>query len=282
MFFESIENYPLIIAHRGARSLAPENSLLAAKKAIDAGADAWEIDVQLSADLEPVVIHDNTLERTTNVRNIEEFSERGPWFVHEFTFEELRALDFGDWFNETDPFGQIAAGAVTEREQMIFRNTPLLILSDALGFTNVTGLRINVEIKDLNGLPGDEVVVRKVAEMVRELKMADKTLISSSNPEYLRQVKAFSKDMATGLIVETAHPDPVKLLRDLGADAYHPCSAAIDFKTVSLLRDKGFFVNIWTLNDMASAERFVKAGATGIFTDFPQKLSGIRTLLPDV
>jgi len=91
------------IAHRGARSLAPENTISAARKALEVGADGWELDVQMSRDKKMVVIHDESLVRTSNVKEI--FPHREPWLVRDFTLKELQELDFGSWFNETDPFG---------------------------------------------------------------------------------------------------------------------------------------------------------------------------------
>jgi len=84
------------IAHRGARAFAPENTLEAIRKAADLGADAVEIDVQLSADGEPVVFHDDTLERCTDAATV--FSSRAPWSTAGFTLAELRQLDAGSWF----------------------------------------------------------------------------------------------------------------------------------------------------------------------------------------
>jgi len=78
----------LNIAHRGASSLAPENTLSAARKGLEAGADMWELDVQLTADGELIVIHDSTLKRTSNVEDV--FPHRRPWQVHEFTLDEIR------------------------------------------------------------------------------------------------------------------------------------------------------------------------------------------------
>ena len=95
----------LNIAHRGASSLAPENTLAAARKALDLGADMWELDVQMTADGELVILHDNTLKRTSNVETI--FPVRRPWRVHQFNLNEIRQLDFGSWFEEQDPFGQV-------------------------------------------------------------------------------------------------------------------------------------------------------------------------------
>ncbi len=273
MFFRLIKKYPLNIAHRGARSLAPENTLLAARRAINVGADVWEIDVQLTADGEPVVVHDNTLGRTSDVGKMEGFSEREPWFVHQFTLAELRTLSFGEWFVEEDPFGQIAAGMINKKELAIFKETSILELWDALVFSKNSIFRIDVEIKNLTGLPGHDRVVEKVVEQVEELKMTDGVLISSSNLGYLREVKALNSDITTGLIADSPHPDPAGLLHDLGAEAYHLCWEMTDADMVSLLRDKGFHVNVWTVNDETSLKKCLKAGVSGIFTDFPQLLT---------
>ena len=98
----------LNIAHAGARSLAPENTLAAARKALEVGADLWETDVAVTSDGELILFHDDSLARTTNapVR----FPDRSPWTFTTFTLAEIRSLDAGSWFVETDPFGQIAAG----------------------------------------------------------------------------------------------------------------------------------------------------------------------------
>ena len=101
----------LIVAHGGARSLAPENTLAAARKALEVGADMWELDVGVTADGELILFHDDSLARTTNARQV--YPDRAPWTFTTFTLAELGALDFGTWFVETDPFGQIAVGAVT-------------------------------------------------------------------------------------------------------------------------------------------------------------------------
>lgn len=104
----------LNIAHRGARSLAPENTMLAARKAFEIGASGWELDVAMTSDHELVVIHDDTLERTSDAAQV--FPDRDPWSVVDFSMAELRRLDFGAWFVRTDPFGQIAAGMISPAE----------------------------------------------------------------------------------------------------------------------------------------------------------------------
>ena len=81
------------VAHRGARSLAPENTLVAARLGLDAGADLWELDLALSRDLVPVVVHDDTLTRTSNAAEI--FPGRSPWPVEAFSLDRLSSLTEG-------------------------------------------------------------------------------------------------------------------------------------------------------------------------------------------
>ena len=100
-----------IIAHGGARSVAPENTLAAARKAHALGADLWETDAAISADGQVVLMHDDAMMRTTDVA--EKFPDRVPAPFSTYTLAEIRTLDAGSWFERDDPFGQVAAGAVT-------------------------------------------------------------------------------------------------------------------------------------------------------------------------
>ena len=119
-----------------ARSLAPENTLAAARKALEIGADLWELDVAMTADGELFVVHDDTLERTSNVREV--FPDRKPFSNYLFTLEEVKRLDFGSWFVSTDPFKQIAAGNVSAAEQESYRGEKAPTLREALAFTRAT------------------------------------------------------------------------------------------------------------------------------------------------
>lgn len=265
----------LVIAHRGARSLAPENTIAAAKQAIRAGADMWELDVQLSADGRPVVVHDRTLERTSNVGRVPEFADRAPWPVEAFTLEELRRLDFGSWFVETDPFGRIAAGRVDPRDIEKYRGQTVPTLEEALAFSRDNDIGVNVEIKDLSHLQGGEEVVEKTVRMVEELGLQERVLLSSFNLDYLRRVRELNPGLAAGLIVEKQLTAPLSILRDLGLRAYHPSLRIADPIETAALKDEGFMVNVWTINETRDMVRYIAAGATGIITDFPQRLAKI-------
>ncbi len=263
----------LNIAHRGARSLAPENTLLAAEKGLALGADLWELDVAVTRDGELVVLHDDTLERTSNVETI--FPERRPWSVWTFTLAELRQLDFGSWYAEKDPFGQIQTGAVSAADLACFKGAPIPTLREALEFTRQHQWRVNIEIKDASQTPGDADVVEKVAGLVNQLDMVDRVIISSFNHAYIRRVKAANPEIVTAALVDQAAPDGVALLEETGAQAYNPNGRYLDEKTVRALCAAGYDVLVWTVNEEADMRRLIEWGVSGIITDFPQRLNKI-------
>jgi glycerophosphoryl diester phosphodiesterase len=269
----------LNIAHRGARSLAPENTLSAALKAAQAGADLWELDVVMTADGEPIVLHDKTLNRTSNAANV--FPLRRPWWVHEFSFEEIRALDFGSWFKENDPFGQFAAGMLSDEDLESYSGEPAPTLGEALQFTLDHKWYVNIEIKDLRGTTGHHEIVKKVVESIEKSEMSDRVLISSFNHSYVEQVKAMNPALPTGVLVDRPHWNPLGLLENLKADAYHPRISTFRAADVRLLHERGKGVLVWVANDEADMRSLIQKGVNGIFTDFPQLLGSILKIERD-
>lgn len=259
----------IIIAHRGARSLAPENTIMAAEVAYKIGADMWELDVALTYDNELVVIHDDTLTRTSNAKAV--YPKKSPWNVRLFTLEELKKLDFGSWFLAEDPFGTIKEGLISVEDQEKMKNIQIPTLEEALLFTRDHNWKVNIEIKDVTGTPGDATIVEQVVSLVEELDMADSVIISSFNHTYLRRVKDINPELKTAPIVNEGVSDPVALLQDLGAQAYHPGIKHIgDLSKIALARNAGFDVNVWTVNDIDTMLELIESGVSGLFTDFPQ------------
>lgn len=264
----------LNIAHRGARSLAPENTLAAAQAALDAGADMWELDVALTADGIPVLLHDDTPARTSNVADV--FPERQDWPVQKFTLAELRQLDFGSWFVEQDPFGQIAAGKVLPAACDGYRGEAIPTLREALEFTRQHQWQVNVEIKFPEQGPVDDGVVGQVVAMIEDLGLVEHVIVSSFYHPYLAQVKALNPALATGALVHLPPAEnPVDILTQLRAQAYHPSKRAIEPAAIPPLRARGFEVNIYTVNDDSLMQTLIEAQASGIITDFPQKLAAM-------
>lgn len=258
----------LNIAHRGARSLAPENTLAAARKAWEIGADMWELDVTMTADGELVLLHDVGLARTSNIAEV--FPDRGDALLTTFTMAELRQLDMGGWFVQADPFSQIADGQVPEEEQLSFKGTPIPSLRAALELTRDLKWRVNVEIKNLDSTAADDTIAERVVALIAETGMLERVVISSFNHDYLARVRRASRQIATAALVGFPAPDPVALLRGLDAQAYNPGNHNLELEQLGPLRRAGFEVNIWTVNDPERMRELISAGATGIITDFPQ------------
>jgi glycerophosphoryl diester phosphodiesterase len=265
---------PLCIAHRGARSLAPENTLAALAMAARCGAQAWECDVRLCADGHLVLMHDQTLARTTDVALRQEFAHWRPWRVSDFTLAELQTLDAGSWFLEQDPFGQISLGAVPAEILAASRGERIPTLRQALERSKGLGLAINVEIKDMdaeNGGDNGALLVGGCLELLRETGMLGAALVSSFNPDSLRRARAACPEILLGLIVEAVPRDAVQLLHDLGVQALHPCIEGLEPSVVRGMRKAGFLVNVWTVNDVTAMRDYATAGANGLITDWPQR-----------
>src|SRR5690606_20002442 len=152
---------PLIIAHRGASDQAPETTMAAFRRALDIGADGIELDVHMSADGRLVVIHDETVDRTSN----------GKGLVKDKTLAELKELDFGSWFSEG------------------FRGEKIPELEDVLELLSDRDVLLNIEIK--NGpvfYPGIETAV---ADALQKYGMTDRTIISSFNHYTLVEIRRY-------------------------------------------------------------------------------------------
>ena len=265
------EHTILNIAHRGARSLAPENTLAAALKALEVGAHMWELDVGMTLDGELIVIHDATLQRTSDAKNV--FPERQPWNVHEFTLQEIGRLDFGSWFIREDPFGEIRAGRISRAQLDRLSGLRAPTLAQALHFTRQYGWYVNVEIKDLSGTPGHPLVVPKVVSLINAMNLHGTVLISSFNHHYLEQISSLDAAISLGVLTNRRLRDPLKTLRRLGALAYHPRISAFAPKDVRILKNEGFHTLVWVANDPETFLRLQEEQVSGVFTDFPQNLA---------
>jgi glycerophosphoryl diester phosphodiesterase len=237
----------LNIAHRGASRAAPQNTLAAFRKAMELGADGVELDVQLSADGHVVVMHNSSVDETTD----------GTGLVAEKTLAELKALDAGSKFSPQFAGERIPA---------------LAEVFDALDGK----LLVNVELKDLSAR-GDGLEA-SVVEVVRQYRMEKKVLFSSFNPFALRRVHALAPDIPIGLLY--ARSLPIFLRRAWLAplaphQARHPDFTLVDKPLVEWCRARRLRVHTWTVNDPAEMKRLIGLGVDAIITDAPDVLSAI-------
>lgn len=238
-FLELLNSGNIVGAHRGARSLAPENTMRALKKSVGRS-DFIEIDVQLSCDGEAVIIHDETLERTTNLTK--------PQRVSALSLEELSKLDYGSWFDG--------------------KSEPLLTLNNALKFIKENNLFLNIEIKDMHEYFSDDQVVITVVQSIKSHKLESQVLISSFRGEYLSMCKEVSSYIPTALLVDNKHPDNlIEYLKELKVDAYHMNDELVDSESIAQLRKEGFYVNVYTVSNLLRQKELFKMGVNGVFSD---------------
>lgn len=227
-----------LYAHRGASAEAPENTLAAFRRAIEVGADGIELDVHLSADGVPVVIHDETLERTTD----------GVGAVAAHSAEVLRRLDAGAWF---DPL------FTGERLPALEETLPLL----------AGRLRINLEVKE-------ERAGQTVIEMLRHFPSAD-IVISSFNHDLLDDLRRVAPDLPLAVLQESG--DWRRALARAGrmrACAFHPHVDLVSRPLLAACRRLQLPVFAWTVDAPARARALARMGIAGLFTNDPAGLRG--------
>ena len=232
---------PLIFAHRGASAHAPENTLTAFKKALEDGAPAVEFDVKLTADGEVVVLHDQTVDRTTNGRGD----------LRSFRLTQLKELDAGSWFD------------LKFRGEMI----PTL---DEVFETLGSQLFLNIELTNYR-TPNDGLV-NKVAERVVSHSLQKNILFSSFNPANLLLAKELLPDTPCGLLIqELWRGRKVRRtnFREEGYQAVHPFFMDINPKWIKRAHASGTRVHVWTVNNRWIMRLLVGWGVDGIFTDDP-------------
>ena len=260
----------LNVAHAGASSIAPQNTLAAGRAALELGADVWGVDVRRTQDGVFVLMHDATLDRTTDVELL--FPARAPWEVSEFTLSEIRQLDAGSWFAEEDPFGQIAQGAILAEMAASFTSEPVPTLREALEFVADNHWLIDIEIKAPFAVEA-AVVAAELARLIERTQTERCALVSSFDHAFLRELRAVAPDLPVGALALLPPAGGADTLRSLGADVYLPSVVGYNAALLADLETAGIGVILWTLNRESLWEDVVELpGVDGIYTDFPQRL----------
>lgn len=259
-----------IIAHRGARSLAPENTIIAAEKAFTLGADLWETDIAVTKDEHLFLFHDHSLERTTDAEKI--FPHRDALTFTDFTFAELQQLNPGIRFLETDPFDQIKKGAVSPDDQLRFQSEKIPTLEEALEFTREKKWKVNLELKVLPPGFKDFPVPQRVTELINRLGIHNRhIIISSFHHPWLRQIKRMAPGIEIQALVGDAPTDPLDF-QDYSFPVYNARSTLIKDHHIMELKNRGKGINLFTVNETHEMIQFIEAGVDGLFTDFPQRM----------
>jgi|SRR5665811_264841 len=259
----------IIIAHRGARSLAPENTLAAARKAHALGADLWETDVAVTADEQLVLMHDDAMMRTTDVADM--FPDRVPAPFSTYTLAEIRSLDAGSSFERDDPFGQIAEGNVEPAEVASYAGEQVPTLREAFELTLELDWFVNLELK-AQPAPNDRYdVVNAVLALAEDVGIGpDHLLFSSARHGWLKTVKQRSPAFEVQAILGLFPDDPIDFSNPF-FETFNPRITRVSIDQLAALLAKGIRLNPYTVNDPETMSRLVEIGITGLITDFPQR-----------
>lgn len=222
-----------IIGHRGAKGYAPENTLASFEKAAALGVDAVEFDVHLSGDDRPVVIHDFTVDRTTN--------GFGP--VRALSLEQLKGLDAGE--------GERIPTLEETLDWASGRPAPGLV----------------IEIKgNLSLYPG---ISEKVMDAILSRGLERRTIVIAFDYAVIHELKDLTDRIRTGVLIGAPVADAVALARELHADAILPRLDVVDPELVRRAHEAGLEVHAWVANTAEAVRFAASAGVDGVATDFP-------------
>lgn len=227
----------VVTAHRGASSVAPENTLSAMVAAVEAGAEFAELDVGLSRDGEVVLMHDRTLDRTTN----------GTGNLGDYSLEELRGLEAGSWFNQG------------------FTGEPIPTLREVIRFAKGQ-LKLNIEIKNSQEEP---TIAAAVVDIIRSEDFVEECMVTSFSRETIEEVKRIAPEIMTGFIFGEDYPDDVF---QGGWEVLSSNHKVVDSTFVARAKEGGKKVHVWTVDDRDLMLRLIGLGVDGIISNRPALL----------
>lgn len=229
----------LNIAHRGASGTCPENTLRAFITAAEAGAAMCELDVRVARDGAPVVIHDETVDRTTEGRGR----------VAEMTVQELKLFGAGARF-----------GARFAGERIPTLDEVFAALGDRCG--------LNIELKA-------RAATAPVCRTIRTRRAYDTTVVSSFDWDALKRVKAIDSAIRVGVLSDQPGDAMIAAACALGAWTVNPRYDLCTGELVTEARRQGLKVLVWTVDEPALMRRMIANGVDGIMTNYPERLSAV-------
>jgi glycerophosphoryl diester phosphodiesterase len=246
LYSDNKDNF-VIIGHRGASAYYPENTMSAFRAAYEMGAEMIELDILLSKDGVPVVIHDESLERTTN----------GTGKVMEYTYKELSKLDAGSWFGDEHTGERIPS------------------LEEVLQFAKGK-VAVNIEIKtEVVSNDLREGIEEKAYEIVKKYDMQEYVLFSSFDYRAIAHLKELDVNIAVALLYEKQQSndkDPKELVENYNADAFNCSYRQFSKKWAEVTSEAGIPVFVYTVNSRRRMKKMIKRGVNGIFSDKPDVL----------
>lgn len=234
-----------IIAHRGASAYAPENTLIAMRKAHDLGAKWVEFDVMIAGCGTPIIMHDDNLSRTAGLNRL----------VVDTPWSKISTLDAGNWFSPD------------------YRGERVPTFQALLECLNELSLSINVEIK--SPIAKARETVERVMDVLLSTWPCEQNppLISSGIVDCLFEVKKVAPTFALGCVVDALEDDWREWMQDLGCLAMSVSHKILDSKRVQEMKEVVPLILAYTVNDKAKAEKLFQWGVDAVFTDYPDLLA---------
>ncbi|MCI7771754.1 MAG: glycerophosphoryl diester phosphodiesterase membrane domain-containing protein [Eubacterium sp.] len=223
-----------VMAHRGASTEAPENTMAAFQKAIDDMADYIELDVQLTNNGEVIVMHDSNAYRTTGVDAN----------IVNMTYKEVKTLDAGSWFSD----------------EYVGENVPSL--KEVLELTQGK-IKLNIELK-----PADNgtALAKNTVRLIEKYNMVNDCVITSFSESALKAVKTYNQEIKVGYILSAAYGDFYDMKN---VDFFSVNAAFLSKRTIDAIHNSGKQVYAWTVNNKEAIKNLTNKGVDGIITDNP-------------
>ena len=242
----------LIIGHRGAMGYAPENTLASFEEAIRRGADLLEMDVQLSQDGEVVVMHDTSVDRTTN----------GEGLVRDLPWKKLKSFDAGAWYGP-DYSKQFVPSLSEVIDRFRIRRT-----------ARHHPLGLIIELKTVRGSGGS--LADAVVALLQREQFTDKAFVISFDAVALQEVRAAHKHLPIGLLYsEESEDSRVTQAKQIGAQAILPRKTCVTARGVAAAHKADLAVVTWTANTKNEMKRMITCGVDAIATNYPDRLRAL-------
>lgn len=231
-----------IYAHRGSSGTHPENTIAAFRATAKLPVHGVEFDVHMTKDHELVVIHDETINRTSN----------GAGFIKDLTLAELKEFDFGSWYSPQ------------------FKQETIPTLREVLYVFKDTEHHLNIELKsDVFPYEGME---QAIIQMLNDYRLEARVVISSFNHEMIRNFKQLAPPIETAILFMEVMIEPHKYAEKVGADALHAFFPTVLRQMGEEAIASGKKVRVFTVNEPKYADTLKQIGVDAIFTDYPEKM----------
>lgn len=236
---------PINFAHRGASGYCPENTLAAFLKAVQLGATGIETDVQMTKDGCLVLIHDETLNRTTT----------GQGWIKDSTLKELKQLDAGSWFHSQ------------------YAGEEIPLLDELMQLAKDHSIILNLELK--NSIVSYHGMEQKILDCIQKYRMESQVILSSFNHFSLYRCKQICRNVSTGLLYKEKKSEAWDYYEKIGINALHPYKGSVSEAFVEQAHAHDLKVYPWTVNKVSEMKQIISLSADGLITDYPDRLNSL-------